>query len=439
MEKPQVLVPAVEQPSEATATDVERDAPETTPDDAATVPPPDQGAAAWRTVAGSFCLMFVSFGWISCIGVFQEYYQRHQLRAYSPSAVAWIASVETCVMFIWGPVVGKIFDTRGPRALLLAGTALHVGGLLLLSLATRYWQLLLAQGVCSATGASLLFFGGAAAVATWFARRRALALGLALAGSGLGGVVFPLAVHHLVRAVGFAWTLRACALLVLLCCAAAAAAVTSRLPPAPAPLALRDHARPLREPPFAAFTAGYFLFYLGFYVPYNFVILEAERYGMRAELAAYLIPIFNVGGSIGRIAPGWLADRVGRFNIMVLVAFFSALTVLGLWIPGRSPGAVLAFSVLYGFGSGAFVALAPAVVAQISPLAELGARQGTCFAFVAVASLVGNPIAGALVPDTSVDPFWRLQLFAGMMMMGGAAMIAVARVAAGGVALRKVV
>lgn len=32
---------------------------------------PDGGAKAWLTVAGSACCLFVSFGWINCVGVFQ--------------------------------------------------------------------------------------------------------------------------------------------------------------------------------------------------------------------------------------------------------------------------------------------------------------------------------------------------------------------------------
>ncbi len=41
-------------------TDVEKEA------SAPTLPPPDQGVAAWVTVAGGFSLLFVSFGWITC-------------------------------------------------------------------------------------------------------------------------------------------------------------------------------------------------------------------------------------------------------------------------------------------------------------------------------------------------------------------------------------
>ncbi len=121
------------------------------------------------------------------------------------------------------------------------------------------------------------------------------------------------------------------------------------------------------------------------------------------------------------------------------MTLFSAIVVLALWIPGTNDGAIIAFCVLYGFSSGAFISLAPAILAQISPLPQLGARQGTCFAFIAIASLVGNPIAGALVPNTEVDPFWKLQVFAGMLMVGGAIMIAVSRVVAGGVSLKQII
>ena len=36
---------------------------------------PDGGAKAWLTVAGAAACLFVSFGWINAIGVFQAYYQ----------------------------------------------------------------------------------------------------------------------------------------------------------------------------------------------------------------------------------------------------------------------------------------------------------------------------------------------------------------------------
>lgn len=60
---------------------------------------PDGGLDAWLCVLGGFCALFCSFGWINCIGVFQEYYQTHQLSQYSASTISWIPSCEAFMMF----------------------------------------------------------------------------------------------------------------------------------------------------------------------------------------------------------------------------------------------------------------------------------------------------------------------------------------------------
>ena len=119
---------------------------------------PDGGAKAWLTVAGSSACLFVSFGWINCVGIFQNYYQTHQLRQYSPSQVAWIPALQIFFMLAGGPFVGKIFDDFGPQYLIAGGTFLHVFGLMMVSLSKEYYQFLLSQAVCSAIGASCVFY-----------------------------------------------------------------------------------------------------------------------------------------------------------------------------------------------------------------------------------------------------------------------------------------
>jgi hypothetical protein len=119
---------------------------------------PDGGAKAWLTVAGSSACLFVSFGWINCIGIFQDYYQTHQLREYSPSQIAWIPSLQLFFMLAGGPFVGKVFDDYGHHYLLLAGTFFHVFGLMMISLSKKYYQFFLSQAVCSAIGASCVFY-----------------------------------------------------------------------------------------------------------------------------------------------------------------------------------------------------------------------------------------------------------------------------------------
>lgn len=52
-------------------------------------------------------------------------------------------------------------------------------------------------------------------VSTWFLEKRGAALGLAVAGSSLGGVIFPIMVVHLIPEVGVGWAMRICAFLIL--------------------------------------------------------------------------------------------------------------------------------------------------------------------------------------------------------------------------------
>jgi predicted MFS family arabinose efflux permease len=56
-----------------------------------------------------------------------------------------------------GPIIGALYDNFGPRWLILIGSLLHVFGIMMTSLASKYWQILLAQGVCSAIGVSAIF------------------------------------------------------------------------------------------------------------------------------------------------------------------------------------------------------------------------------------------------------------------------------------------
>jgi MFS family permease len=177
--------------------------------------------------------------------------------------------------------------------LLLVGTFLHVFGLMMVSLCTEYYQFILAQSICSSTGASCIFFAGVTSVATWFQHRRALALGITVSGSSLGGVIFPIMVDHLTGEVGFGWTMRICAFLILGLLIFANVTVKSRLHHTPKPVRLTDYVRPLRELPFVALCIGSFLFYLGIFLPFNFIILEAQRYGMSPGLAAYMVPVIN--------------------------------------------------------------------------------------------------------------------------------------------------
>lgn len=161
------------------------------------------------------------------------------------------------------------------------------------SLSTEYYQFILAQGICSPIGASAIFNASVNAVSTWFAKRRATALGITASGSSLGGVIFPIMVSHLIPQVGFPWAMRICAFLVLFMLVIANVTLKSRLVHARKSVNLMNFLRPLKDPKFAVTVAASFCFFWGMFLPFTFVITQAERYGMSPQLSQYLLPILN--------------------------------------------------------------------------------------------------------------------------------------------------
>ena len=84
------------------------------------------------------------------------------------------------------------------------------------------------------------------------------------------------------------------------------------------------------------------------------------------------------------------------------------------------------FAALYRLGSGAFVSLRPAVIAQISDIREIGVRVGTEFAVVSVAALVSNPIGYAFITRDH-RKYRYLQFWCGVILPAGSAMYVFAR------------
>lgn len=254
---------------------------------------PDGGRSAYLCLLGGACCLFCSFGWLNCLGVFQNYYQLHQLRDYSPSKIAWIASLEIFVMFFPGPVVGWVFDNYGPRYLVIFGTFFHVFGLMMTSLCTEYWQFILAQGICSPLGLNCIFQAGTSTIPTWFFKKRGLAFGVMAAGSGLGGVIFPIMASHLIPTIGFGWTMRVFGFMILGLMSIAAVTVKSRLPRKPRAFQLKVFLEPFKDVNFLLVTGSSFFFFLGLFIPFNFIEVEAISNGMSQRLAGYLLAVLN--------------------------------------------------------------------------------------------------------------------------------------------------
>ncbi|KAI1159354.1 MFS general substrate transporter [Nemania serpens] len=303
-----------------------------------------------------------------------------------------------------GTVSGKVADNYGPRWPLLLGSVLHVYGLMMTSLSKECYQIFLSQSIASAIGTSFLFYPTVAAAGTWFKKHRALAFGIMVTGSSVGGVVLPILVQQLLPKVGFGWTMPITGFFILGLLLFGNIAVTSRLPPVKKPWSLKDYLIPFSELPFLLLAIGAFFFYVD-----------------------YLVPIVNAASIFGRIFPAHLGDVYGVFNICIIFTLFSGVISLAIWLPAASAAPLIVYAVLYGFASGLTLAIIPALVASISDIQKLGFRVGTLYAFSSFGTLFGSPIAGAIV-GAQHGSYTGLKIFCGLTLITGGIFMIMSRI-----------
>ncbi|KAM5527622.1 monocarboxylate [Fusarium oxysporum f. sp. phaseoli] len=409
-------------PSTLQEADAEKARPATFPGNDA----PDGGLTAWLVVLGAWCTSFCSFGWLTSVGVFQEYYQNESLSNYSSSTIAWIPSLQIFFMMGMGPIVGVLYDNFGPRWLLLGGSLLHVFGIMMTSLGTQYYQILLAQGVCSAIGVSAIFQPPLNCIHGWFNLKRGAAFGILSTGSSIGGVIFPIMVTHLIREVGYGWAMRICAFLILALLIVANLTVRARHPPRPQKITAAQMRKPFAEVDFLLLTAGFFCFTFGNFVPINYLPTHALAAGMDEDLVQYLIPILNAASLFGRLFSGLMGDKIGKYNVFTIVCYLSGIWILALWIPDVSDPALIAFAVLFGFCSGAYVSLIAPLVMQISPMSEIGFRTGIIFFAASFPGLTTNPISGAIL-NSSIG-WTAVKIFSGIFCLVGTTFVLTGRI-----------
>jgi MFS family permease len=371
---------------------------------------------AWGVVGAAFAAMFAAFGIAYSYGAFLE-----ELRADFGAGRALASvffSLTALLYFGLGSVSGAALDRYGPRRVLLAGAVAFGVGLLVTARAGSLPVALAAYGLGVGIGVACAYVPMVALVGGWFEQRRTLALGVAVAGIGLGTLTVPPATAALIEASGWrtaylvhglagAAVLAICALLV------------APAPPAPAGSGTRVR-EAVRDPSYRWMFLSAVLVSVALFVPFVHLPAYAEERGVDPVAAAGLIGAIGVASVVGRLALGALAGGSGLLR--VFQGCYAAMGLsFALWaVAGGSYAVMLAFAAVIGIGYGGFVALAPAVVAARFGVANLGALLGALYMGPGLGSAVGPPLAGAVIDAAGYGP-----AIAGSFVIGLAAFAAV--------------
>lgn len=301
------------------------------------------------------------------------------------------------------------------------------------SLCREYWQVVLAQGIVVGLGNGFLWVPSVATIPQYFSTKKALATGIAAAGSSIGGIIYPITFRKLEQEIGFGWAVRVMGFIALGTMAFSIAVMKQRV----MPKSKRDlfDFSGFKEMPYVLFCIAAFLAFAGFYCPVYYMQPYAIELGITdVSFAFYLLPIYNAASVPGRIIPNFLGDHIGVMNVLIPASFLTGMMAL-VWISVTTFPGIITFACFYGFFSGAFVAIMPVtIVVLTSDLRKIGTRMGHAFFVSSFGLLVGTPVAGAIL--TSSGKYLGVQIFAGILLIVTGCTILAARVAKVGTKLR---
>ncbi|KAI1503584.1 major facilitator superfamily domain-containing protein [Biscogniauxia marginata] len=385
---------------------------------------PDGGALAWRQVVACHFINAMACGYGAAFGIYQLYYT--DTLGLPSSQVSWIGSFQIFLNNAICVVAGRLADAGYIRPTVLGGSFLALVGTFMTSLATQYWQIFLAQGVCTGLGLGFMFMPTVTVITSYFRKRRVLALTISSAGAGTGSIVFPATVQYLIPRIGFAWAVRCAGFVALFMILLMTLLLKPRVTPRTSGPIVELAA--FREAPYVLIIVGTFFLYWALYFGFFYINSYAiEVASFTPTSAVSLTLIMNGVGMVSRPLIGYLADDyLGPINAYILSIIAFAATLFS-WIAIKSTPAMYAFAVLFGLTNSATQgAVSGALASLTKDPAKMGARFGMCFTIVSLATMAGPPTAGAIIDLCGGAYLWA-QVWAGAVTVMSVAAIVMAR------------
>ena len=274
-----------------------------------------------------------------------------------------------------GPIEGYLIDRFGPRGVMYVGFIIFGLSFFLLSFVTSLFGFYLVFPLI-ALGASLSgFLPVVTAVNNWFARRRGLATGISSAGVNIGGVLVAV-VAMAITSYGWRTTSIMIGALIWLMGFPLASMIRHKpeqygyLPDGDPHAQIADNPdedhssessgntpdfspkEALKTPAFwfIASAHSFSLFIVGSVSIHQIPLLVDV--GISFETSATILAFMTFVAMLGRIAGGYLGDRIGRKLILVICFCLMSVGVIVL-ATAQTISQALVYAVLYGLGYGA--------------------------------------------------------------------------------------
>lgn len=365
----------------------------------------------WVIVAVSFLNLAVVFGiWYSfsvfLVAVAKDF-------GWQRAEASGVFSTFMIVQSLAAVMVGAFIDRLGPRIVFPAATILVAGGLFLTSTIESLFEYYLWYGFLTPIGICAIgYIAHSIVLPRWFERKRGLAIGIAMAGVGIGMQVMVPLTQYIIGMWGWRAAYRFLALFTFFTLFLPNAILQRRSPETmglkpdggpsgPGERASGPKSRDIPVPIAGNMGAAVRTFSFWFLVASSFFtslaiqgtlihqVAAVVEKGFSAARGAFFFGLAGIIGSVGKICFGYLSDRIGREPAFALGMASALLGVLSLMLLSPAwPLLLYGYAILFGLGYGSIAPIFPARSADFF----LGPDFGK---IVGILSLIGG-MGGAL-------------------------------------------
>jgi sugar phosphate permease len=300
---------------------------------------------------------------------------------------------------LFGFFAGWIVDRFGPRRLmfagiLMAGTALiGLGWMRTLGMFYAFYLINALGYVCGGPLPNQIL------LSQWFDRSRGKAMGFAYLGIGVGGAVVPLLSYRLTQIFGWRTALEALGIIIIVLSLPLVALVKEK-----SGTLIRDsHSRALEPATHIFRNPAFYLLAFGSMCSIGAVgganqhlklFLSLDQ-NYAADEAARIISLVLGFSIAGRLLMGWLADRIPKRHVMLLIYLLVGTSIPLLFFASRHE-TMLLFAVVFGIGLGGEYLIVPLIAADLFGLRALGRVMGVILTADGVAEAVFPMLIGYL-------------------------------------------
>ena len=364
------------------------------------------------TVLTSFTVLFAIVG-LALYGL--PFYYDFMVREFGWSRTQ-VTSGNAISKLLIGPLfgfaAGWIVDRFGPRRLMIAGILMAGGALVGLAHMTALWMfylfyLLNALGyVCGGPLPNQVL------LSRWFNKARGKAMGFAYLGIGIGGYLVLRLSPQLVQGFGWRGALQALGIVIVAIALPLAwfvrdepSAVDARSerpdPPRSTPATVAPMGGVFRDGAFYLLAVGSMcsIAAVGGTNQHLKLFLSLDlKYSQ--ESAASIASTVLACSIAGRLIMGWLADRIPRKHVMLIIYALVTGSIPLLLFAAGSPVALYAFAVIFGLALGGEYMIVPLIAAELFGVRVLGRLLGVILTADGVAEATAPMLVGHL-RDTS--------------------------------------